>query len=115
MRPIVLSLLGGFIVLANGLSRVYIPKLALFAPIVLVSVGLVSGAMMLFGGLMLWVAPRKHVGWGILIILFSASSLLIGGGLLGFLFPFGFTLGLLGGILALQSSPGPTTTSAAVR
>lgn len=115
MRAIVLSLLGGLVVLANGLNGVYIPKLAVFAPIVLVSVGLVSGAMMLFGGLMLWVAPRKHVAWGVIIILFSASSLLIGGGLLGFLFPFGFTFGLIGGILALQSAPSPTTTSAAVR
>lgn len=111
IRAIVLSVIGGLVILASGLSGVYIPKLAVFAPIVLVSVGLVSGAMILFGGLAMWAAPRRHVVWGVLVILFSAPSLLIGGGLLGILFPIGFMLSLAGGILAIRWRPSPIMTS----
>ena len=57
---ILFSFVGGIIVLANGLDRVYIPKYALFPPAVLASVGLLSGALVLLSTLLLWAAPRQH-------------------------------------------------------
>jgi len=111
VRAILLSLAGGLVVLASGVAGVYIPKLAVLAPEVLVAIGLVSGAMILFGGLGLWVAPRRHVVWGVIVILSSVPSLLIGGGMLGVLFPVGFMLSLVGGILAVQWKPSPMMTS----
>src|SRR5712691_3291620 len=111
VRAILLSLAGGLVVLANGVAGVYIPKLAVLAPVVLVSVGLISGAMILVGGLGLWVAPRRHVGWGVIVVLSSVPSLFIGGGMLGVLFPVGFMLSLVGGILAVQWKPIPMMTS----
>lgn len=114
IRAIVLSVAGGLVVLANGVYGVYIPKLAVFDPTVLASIRLVSGAMILFGGLALWAAPRRHVVCGVIVILFSVPSLLIGGGMLGVLFPIGFMLSLIGGILAIQWRPTPMVTSAIV-
>jgi len=111
VRAILLSLAGGLVVLASGVAGVYIPKLAVLAPEVLVSIGLASGAMILVGGLGLWMAPRRHVVWGVIVILSSVPSLLIGGGLLGVLFPVGFMLSLVGGILAIQWKPSPRMTS----
>lgn len=42
--------------------------------------------------------PREHVTWGIIIIIFSVLSLVIGGG-----FVIGMIFGLIGGVLALVS------------
>ena len=91
---IVLSLIAGLVILASGLAGVHIPRFALFAPIVLLSIGLVSGSIIRLGGLMLWATPKQHVSWGVLLLVFSACSLLIGGGILAVLFPFGFVFGL---------------------
>lgn len=55
----------------------------------------------------MWAAPRRHVAWGVIVILSSVPSLLISGGLLGVLFPVGFMLSLIGGILAIQWKPTP--------
>ena len=107
VRAILLSLAGGLVVLASGVAGVYIPKLAVLAPAVLVAVGLISGTIILVGGLGLWMAPRRHVLWGVIVVLSSVPSLLIGGGLLGVLFPVGFMLSLVGGILAIQWKPRP--------
>lgn len=111
MKPvhgILLSVAGGLVVLASGVAAVSVPELAALAPVVLVSVGLVSGAMILVGGLGLWVAPRRHVAWGAIVVLSSVPSLLIGGGLLGILFAIGFMLSLIGGFLAIQWRSSPT-------
>ena len=107
-RAILFSLAGGLVVLASGLAGAYIPELAVFAPAVLVAVGLISGTIILVGALGLWMVPRRHVLWGLIVVLSSVPSLLIGGGLLGVLFPIGFMLSLLGGILAIQWKPRPT-------
>jgi len=95
------------VVLASGVAGVYIPKLAVLAPAVLVSVGLISGTLILVGALGLWMVPRRHLHWGLIVVLSSVPSLLIGGGLLGVLFPVGFMLSLVGGILAIQWKPRP--------
>ena len=107
VRAIVLSLAGGLVVLASGLAGVYIPKLAVLAPAVLIAVGLISGTLILVGASGLWMAPRRHMLWGLIVVLSSVPSLLIGGGLLGVLFPIGFMLSLVGGILAIQWKPRP--------
>ena len=106
-RAILLCLAGGLVVLASGLAEVYIPTLAVFAPAVLVAVGLISGTLILVGALGLWMVPRRHMLWGLIVVLSSVPSLLIGGGLLGVLFPIGFMLSLVGGILAVQWKPRP--------
>jgi len=107
VRAILLSLAGGLVVLASGLAGVYVPKLAVLAPAVLVAVGLISGTLILVGALGLWMAPRRNMLWGLIVVLSSVPSLLIGGGLLGVLFPVGFMLSLVGGILAIQWKPRP--------
>ena len=107
VRAVLLSLAGGLVVLASGIAGVYVPKLAVLAPAVLIAVGLISGTLILAGALGLWMAPRRHMLWGLIVILSSVPSLLIGGGLLGVLFPVGFMLSLVGGILAIQWKPRP--------
>lgn len=106
---ILFSFVGGIIVLANGLDRVYIPKYALFPPAVLASVGLLSGALVLLSTLLLWAAPRQHRWWGVVIIASSVASLLIGGGMFLVTVPLGFMLGLIGGILAIIWVPASVT------
>ena len=107
VRAILLSLAGGLVVLASGVAGVYVPELAVFAPAMLAAVGLISGTFILVGALGLWMVPRRHMQWGLIVVLSSVPSLLIGGGLLGVLFPIGFMLSLVGGILALQWKPRP--------
>jgi hypothetical protein len=58
----------------------------------------VFGFGTLLGALMLNSNPREHVTWGVVIIVFSVLSLVIGGG-----FVVGMILGLIGGVLALVS------------
>src|SRR5437879_12995509 len=90
MRPvgaIVFSIVAGLIVLVNGLLGVYIPKFALFAPPVLISIGLVSGAAILVGSVLLWLSPRNRAAWGPTLMLFSALRLLLWRRIPGFLFP----------------------------
>ena len=107
VRAILLSLAGGLVVLASGVAGVYVPELAVFAPAMLAAVGLISGTLILVGALGLWMVPRRHMQWGLIVVLSSVPSLLIGGGLLGVLFPIGFMLSLVGGILAVQWKPRP--------
>src|SRR5881628_1018888 len=68
VRAILLSLAGGLVVLTSGLAGVYIPKLAVFAPAVLVAVGLISGTLILVGALGLWMVPRRHLVWGLIVV-----------------------------------------------
>lgn len=55
---------------------------------------------MLVGAILLWANPRMHVGAGVIVLLFSIFSLIIGGG-----FIIGFILGLVGGILGIVWKP----------
>jgi hypothetical protein len=65
--------------------------------IYLASVGLIFGMLVLIGALMLHTKPLNKKAWGVLIILFSLPSVIIGGG-----FIVGFILGIIGGKLALS-------------
>ena len=105
--PFVLTLIAGILILLNGIvialfgafiALFILPELA----IVLAAVALTFGVVVLVGAFMLWNNPSQHTTWGIVILLFSALSLGIGGG-----FVIGFILGLLGGILAIEWAPAP--------
>lgn len=104
----VLSLVGGLLILLGGVVSVFWlswmwsgmmghmmmgwPGMGLGFPLI----GLVSGLMVLIGAFMLSSRPRERAAWGTLIIVFSVTGLLGGGGLL-----IGSILGIIGGALAL--------------
>jgi hypothetical protein len=60
-------------------------------------VGLICGVLVLLGGMMLRGNPVKRKAWGIVIIVFSLPSVIMGGG-----FIIGFILGIVGGFSALS-------------
>ena len=63
----------------------------------LATVGLIFGVLVLLGALMLHIKPVNKKAWGIMIIVFSIPSVIMGGG-----FIIGFILGIIGGKLALS-------------
>lgn len=63
-------------------------------------VGLVAGIIVLVGALMLNSRLTEHSTWGVIIVVFSAISLLGMGG-----FFIGAALGIAGGALALSWRP----------
>jgi hypothetical protein len=63
----------------------------------LAAVGLILGVIVLFGAVMLHFRPANKKGWGIMIIVLSVSSVIMGGG-----FIVGFILGIIGGKLAFS-------------
>ncbi len=63
-------------------------------------IGLVSGVLVMIGALMLNTRPTEHTAWGIIILVFSAISIL---GMGGFL--VGAILGIVGGALAISWKP----------
>jgi len=104
---LILSLIAGIIILGGGLLQLYtysiVSQLALFAkidaPIFLLFVsilGVISGCFVLAGCALIY-SDQKKIG-GILIIIFSFSSFLAGGGILF----IGMILGIIGGILVLK-------------
>lgn len=62
--------------------------------------GLITGALVLIGAVMLYGRPQQASTWGIMILVFSALSLFGMGG-----FFIGAIIGLVGGILALSWKP----------
>ena len=62
--------------------------------------GLVLGFTVLFGAIMLRLNPIHKRAWGIVVLVFSAPSVIMGGGLI-----IGFILGIAGGALALSRKP----------
>lgn len=79
--------MGGF-----GFSYAYMATFAV--------VGLVCGAIVIIGALMLNARPAEHMTWGTLILIFSAVSFVgMGGWFIGAL------LGLIGGAFALSWKP----------
>lgn len=63
-------------------------------------VGLVSGALVVIGAIMMRVHPAEHVAWGVIVLVFSITSFLGMGG-----FMIGTLLGIAGGALALSWKP----------
>ena len=66
----------------------------------LATVGLICGVLVLLGTLMLNRKPANKKVWGIMIIVFSIPSVIMGGG-----FIIGFILGIIGGAKALSRKP----------
>jgi len=62
--------------------------------------GLVSGAFVLIGAIMIRMRPAEHVAWGVIVLVFSITSFLGMGG-----FMIGALLGIAGGALALSWRP----------
>ncbi len=70
-----------------------------FMPFVtgILSVGILSGALVLVGSLMMYYKRSKQVkSWGIVVVIFSIVALIVGGGFL-----IGTILGIIGGALAI--------------
>jgi hypothetical protein len=63
-------------------------------------IGLICGALVLFGAIMLRIKPENKKAWGMLIIVFSIPSVITGGG-----FIIGFILGIIGGVKAVSMKP----------
>jgi hypothetical protein len=75
----------------------------------LATVGLIFGVLVLLGALMLHVKPANKKAWGIMIIVFSLPSVIMGGG-----FIIGFILGIIGGKLAFSGKPKMQATKPAI-
>jgi len=60
--------------------------------------GLVSGVVIILASIMLNRRPSEHGAWGLLIVVFSITSMMAGLGI-------GLLLGLVGGILAILWQP----------
>ncbi|MEM2802966.1 MAG: hypothetical protein QXV24_01480 [Nitrososphaerota archaeon] len=61
--------------------------------------GIVAGALLILGGLMIRVNPKDTQLWGIIILIFSIIGFLSGGGFL-----IGSIIGLIGGIIAITKT-----------
>jgi hypothetical protein len=68
--------------------------------------GLVFGGLVLLGALKLRFNLANKKAWGIMIIVFSVPSVIMGGG-----FIIGFILGIIGGKFALSGKPKPAITT----
>jgi hypothetical protein len=66
----------------------------------LATLGLIFGVLVLLGALMLHFKPTNNKTWGIMIIVFSVPSVIMGGGII-----IGFILGIIGGKIALSEKP----------
>lgn len=119
----ILSLFGGIIILLNGLLYLFvnnllsqlpnlpgydpttmpgIPALAAAQTVlyILAGIGIVIAAVIIYSSFMLHHTMRHHVGWGVVILVFSLVSIVMGGGFIA-----GLILGVIGGILALVWRP----------
>jgi len=113
-RAFLLSLVAGILILLNAISvaaaATWFPSVFPLIPgssgndvAVLYSVatiGLICGAWVALGAIMLRIRPAQRRVWGIVIIVFSIPSVITGGG-----FIIGFILGIVGGVLALSRKP----------
>lgn len=110
-RAFILSLIAGILILLNATAvataatwfpEIFptIPGSSGNDPATLYSVafvGLICGAMVVLGAMMLRRKPAQKRAWGIMIIVFSIPSVVTGGG-----FIIGFILGIIGGALAFS-------------
>ncbi len=100
----VLSLIGGIIILLIGLAIAALAALVnavagsssvpfpTFAPVVISLetigiIGIVTGLIVIVGGVMMYVRPQQHVVWGVLVLVISILSIFGGAGaILGIVF-----------------------------
>jgi hypothetical protein len=74
----------------------------------LATFGLIFGVIVLLGALLMRSKPVNKKAWGIVIIVFSIPSVIMGGG-----FIIGFVLGIIGGVKAVKSKTEIQTTKLA--
>ena len=105
-QAFVVSLVAGFLMVCNavavGVAGTYFPWVFPTLPgsdnnatvpfATIAVIGLICGALVLFGAAMLRIKPKNKKAWGILIIVFSIPSVITGGG-----FIIGFIMGIIGG------------------
>ncbi len=108
-----LSLIAGVLIIINsalvGISAKWLPGLLPTLPgssgndpallLSISAVGLISGILVLVGGLMMRLKPNYAKVWGVWVAVFSIPSLISGGGLI-----VGFILGLVSGKFAFSAS-----------
>ena len=106
-----LSLIAGILIVCNavavGVAGAYFPWIFPTLPgsannaavpfASIAAIGLICGALVLFGAIMVHNKPGNKKVWGIMIIVFSIPSVITGGG-----FIVGFILGIIGGARALR-------------
>ena len=113
-RTFTLSLIAGFLIVCNavavGIAGAYFPWIFPILPgsdsnatvpfATIAVIGLLCGALVLFGAIMLRIKPENKKPWGILITVFSIPSVITGGG-----FRIGFILGIIGGVKVFRWKP----------
>jgi hypothetical protein len=106
--PVSLSSLGGKLIILSGIFLMLFSLMnmsegfyqnALFFGMFGI-IGIIWGIIIIHGANMLKSHPEEHVKWGIIILVFSISSAVGGGGL-----GVGLLLGVIGGILAIVRHP----------
>jgi len=105
----VLSLVGGVIILVTGVLVGVIFLVVgtylggpLFLSVFWGLLGILIGIPIILGAVMLYVNPKNHTAWGVVVIVFSLASYVtasLGG------FVIGLLLGLIGGILGAIWNP----------
>ncbi len=106
----VLSLIGGIIILLWGASlatvgvSVQIITFGFLGTLItlLGTLEAVLGLLVIVFGVLMFVRPKQHATFGVLVLVCSVVSLIGLGGLF-----LGFVLGLVGGILGIVHKPGP--------
>ena len=101
-RPIaamILSLIGGIFILIGGIFFTFLLGGGSFFGLFGV-VGLVFGILVIVGAVMLYNQPSQHTTWGVIVLVFSISSIVSLGGFL-----VGLILGTIGGALAIAWQP----------
>ena len=113
-RAFIMSLVAGIMILGNATA---VAAAATWAPDIFPSIpgsspleaaalysiaiiGLICGAMVLLGAVLLRKKPALRRAWGVMIIAFSIPSVVTGGG-----FIVGFIIGIIGGAYALSLKP----------
>jgi hypothetical protein len=62
--------------------------------------GVGFGSLVVFGAVMMYVRPKQHVTWGVIVLAFSLGSVFSSGGLV-----VGLVLGMVGGVLGITWKP----------
>jgi len=113
-RAFVLSLIAGILILMNSAAvaaaATWFPGIFPTLPgssgndtailYTVAVVGLICGALIVLGAMMMRSNPAHKRAWGITIIVLSIPSVVSGGG-----FIIGFILGIIGGALAFSRKP----------
>jgi hypothetical protein len=114
----ILSLIGGLIILVTGtlVGVIFLVVGTNFGGPLFLSVfwgllGILIGIPVIIGAVMMYVNPKNHAGWGVVVIVFSLASYItasLGG------FVIGLLLGLIGGILGAIWNPPSISTSSPI-